>query len=154
MLIAVRRGLTNYVRALTHSPLQFGIGVMAFWFASNGPAAYLLYPAMFSDPAPFTAIVFGFVPVTINLCHMLRNLITGIVGMVAVCRYSWTRIYAVLGGTYYIVWGLVGLLGGDHVRHHLGVDIFGTWVHVIEGSILLALWARDRVYTRRTAVAA
>ncbi len=32
----------------------------------------------------------------------------------------------------------------NDVRHHLGVDVFGSWVHVVEGLILILAWSYDR----------
>ena len=152
MLATVRQWLQGYVIALTDSPVQFGIGIMALWFTSNGPAAYLTCTSMLADPmTPCTTTVIG-LPVTVNLCHALCHLITGLIGLVAVARRSCAVAYAILGGGYYVAWGVVGLLGGLHVRYHLGVDIFGTWVHVAEGAILIAIWMADRLAVRGVGV--
>lgn len=148
-LRTVRAVMTNYVNALSDSPVQFGVWLMAFWFTSNGPAAYLIYPGMFSSHMPRTTIVFGFIPVTLNLCHMACHLVTGLIGLAAVQRRSWAIAYASIGGIYYIAWGIAGLTGGEEIRHHLGVDVFGSWVHVIEGLILFLIWFNDRRWGRR-----
>ncbi|MDV7241668.1 MULTISPECIES: DUF4383 domain-containing protein [Rhodococcus] len=141
MLLSIRSGIIRYATAMTSSRVQFGVFVTALWFTSNGPAAYLIYPEMFSrGMESTTTIVFGFIPVTLNYCHMLCHLITGLIGLVAVTRRSWAVVYALAGGTYYIAWGILGLAGGDHVRHHLGVDTFGSWVHVVEGTILFVVF--------------
>ena len=151
-LHTIRTLMTTYVNALTNSPVQFGVWAMALWFTINGPAAYLIYPGMFSTMMPRTTMILGFIPVTLNLCHMLCHFITGLIGLAAVYRRSWAIAYALIGGTYYIAWGIVGLLGGPMVRHHLGVDMFGTWVHVVEGLLLFAIWINDRRRTKlRTA---
>lgn len=152
MLASVRHRLIGYVMALTASPTQFGVGLMAWWFASNGPGAYLTCPTMLADPMQMcTTEVLGIIPVTVNLCHMLCHLITGIIGVIAVLRFNWALWYALLGGLYYVAWGLAGILGGVHVRHHLGVDAFGSWVHVIEGVILGGLWLVHRLTAARSA---
>jgi hypothetical protein len=152
-LRAVRNQMTNYVNALTNSPVQFGVWMMAFWFFTNGPSAYLIYPDMFTSHMPKTTIIFGFIPVTLNLCHMLCHFITGTIGLIAVRRRNWAIAYALIGGAYYVIWGIVGLAGGEGVRHHLGVDVFGSWVHVIEGAILFLIWADDRKRGKRRAAA-
>lgn len=143
-LHTVRSVMTTYVNALTNSPIQFGIWIMAFWFTTNGIFAYMIYPDMFSSHMPKTTILFGFVPVTLNLCHAACHLVTGVLGLIAVQRRSWTIVYAIGAVFYYLTWGVVGLTGGEGVRHHLGVDIVGSWVHVIEGTILFLIWANDR----------
>lgn len=148
-LHSIRAVMTTYVIALTNSPVQFGVWVMASWFTINGPAAYLIYPGMFSSMTPRTTIILGFIPVTLNLCHMLCHFISGLIGLVAVYRRSWAIAYALIGGTYYIAWGFVGLLGGAMVRHHLGVDVFGSWVHVVEGVALYLIWIANRRIGRR-----
>ncbi|MDX1879608.1 DUF4383 domain-containing protein [Mycolicibacterium sp. 141076] len=146
MLLDIRARMLAYTIALTASPVQFGVWVMAFWFTSNGPAAYLTCTSMLSEPMnSCTTTVFGFVPVTVNLCHALCHFSTGIIGLAAVLRRSWAIVYATGGFVYYVVWGLWGLVGGDAVRHHLGVDIFGSWVHVVEGLILIVVWSYDRL---------
>jgi hypothetical protein len=66
-------------------------------------------------------------------------------------RRNWAIAYALIGGAYYVIWGIVGLVGGEGVRHHLGVDVFGSWVHVIEGVILFLIWANDRRRGKRRA---
>jgi hypothetical protein len=147
----VRTLLTNYVNALTNSPVQFGVWMMAFWFFTNGPSAYLIYPDMFTSHMPKTTIILGFIPVTLNLCHMSCHLTTGIIGLISVQRRNWAIAYALIGGAYYVIWGIVGLVGGEGVRHHLGVDVFGSWVHVIEGVILFLIWANDRRRGKRRA---
>ena len=53
-----------------------------------------------------------------------------------------------LGVIYYPAWGLLGLLGGQHVRYHLGVDVFGTWVHIVEGLVLIGIWQGCRLAVR------
>jgi hypothetical protein len=150
---AIRAAMTNYVNALTNSPVQFGVWAMASWFTFNGPAAYLIYPGMLSTMTPRTTIILGFIPVTLNLCHMLCHFVTGLIGLVTVWRRSWAIGYALIGGTYYIAWGVVGLLAGPMVRHHLGVDVFGSGVHVVEGAALYVIWAADRRFGRRRAEA-
>lgn len=152
-LRTVRTLLTGYVNALTNSPIQFGVFLMSFWFFTNGPSAYLIYPDMFTSHMPKTTIILGFIPVTLNLCHMLCHLVTGLIGLISVQRRNWAIAYALIGGTYYILWGIVGLVGGEGVRHHLGVDIFGTWVHVVEGLTLYAIWLNDRRRGKRRAAA-
>ncbi len=116
---------------------------MAFWFFTNGIFAYMIYPGMFSTHMLKTTILFGFVPVTLNLCHAACHFITGGLGLVAVLRRDWTIVYALVATVCYIAWGTLGLVGGESVRHHLGVDVFGSWVHVIEGIILFLIWAND-----------
>ena len=125
--------------------VQLGVFVMALWFTSNGPAAYATCTSMFADPmTTCTTQVLGFIPVTVNLCHALCHFVSGLIGLVMALRRNWATAYAVGAGIYYIAWGLVGVAGGSEVRHHLGVDVFGTWVHVVEGSILLAIWIAFR----------
>jgi hypothetical protein len=136
--------MTRYVMALTNSPIQFGIWVMAFWFTTNGIFAYLIYPGMFSSHMPETTILFGFVPITLNLCHAICHFVTGVIGLIAVQRASWSAAYAIAGAVYYIAWGIIGLVGGETVRHHLGVDVLGTWVHVVEGCLLALIWVTGR----------
>lgn len=149
MLATVRQRLVAYVTALTGSPVQFGVGIMALWLTSNGPAAYLTCTSMLFDPmTACTTQVLGFIPVTVNLCHTVCHLITGIIGLVAVLRPMWAMAYAAIGGGFFIVWGALGLLGGSDIRHHLGVDVFGSWVHVVEGLILLAIWLGQRLAGR------
>lgn len=127
MLISVRQWLLAYTMALTASPAQFGLWIMTLWLTSNGPAAYLTCTSMLSDPiTPCTTQVLGFIPVTVNLCHALCHLITGIIGLVAVYHRSWAIAYAILGAVYYLAWGFLGVFGGEHIRYHLGVDVFGT----------------------------
>lgn len=149
MLTSIRQRMMAYTVALTASPVQFGLWIMAFWFASNGPAAYLTCPSMLSDPmTPCLTYVLGSIPVTVNLCHALCHFVSGVLGLVAVLRRSWATAYAMLCALYYFAWGFVGVFGGAHIRYHLGVDVFGSWVHVVEGSILLAIWVGDRLMTR------
>lgn len=146
MLVSIRRQLVAYVVALTASPAQFGVGLIALWFTSNGPSAYLTCPAMAGNPMQIcTTQVLGIIPVTVNLCHALCHLITGLIGMAAVLRLRWALVYAALGSGYYVAWGLLGVLGGAGIRHHLGVDIFGSWVHVVEGLFLAAIWLSHRL---------
>ncbi|SFQ66688.1 protein of unknown function [Amycolatopsis arida] len=117
---------------------------------TNGPAGYLTCPTVFSEPmASCTTELVGFIPVTVNGCHLACHLITGVIGMVAVARRTRATSYALLGGLYYLVWGAVGLVGGPDVRHHLGVDVVGTWVHIAEGALLVVIW----LSTRRRSVA-
>jgi hypothetical protein len=138
-----------YALTVTGSPVQFGLWIMALWLTSNGPGAYLTCTAMLSDPTTAcTTQVVGFIPVTVNLCHTLCHLLTGIVGLAAILRRSWAIVYTIFCGVFYIVWGLLGAFGGEHIRHHLGVDMFGTWVHVVEGSILLAICLGDWLTSR------
>jgi hypothetical protein len=145
MLLTIRARMLAYTIALTASPVQFGVWIMAFWFTSNGPAAYLTCTSMLSEPMnSCTTTVFGVIPVTVNLCHTLCHLITGIIGLAMVLRRSWAIAYAIGGFVYYVAWGLVGLLGDDDVRHHLGVDVFGSCVHVVEGLILILVWSYGR----------
>ncbi|MFF7944143.1 DUF4383 domain-containing protein [Nocardia gamkensis] len=152
-LRTVRRVMTNHVNNLTNSPIQFGIWTMAVWFTTNGIFAYLIYPGMFSSMTPKTTILFGFVPVTLNLCHTACHFVTGLIGLVAVRRRSWSIACALIGTVYYIAWGILGLVGGQHVRHHLGVDVFGSWVHVVEGLILFLIWFDDHRRGKRRAAA-
>lgn len=152
-MLRLRTVMTSYVNALTNSPIQFGIWMMAFWFTTNGIFAYLIYPGMFSTMMPKTTILFGFVPVTLNLCHAACHFITGVIGLIAVQRRSWSIACAILGCPYYIAWGILGLAGGEGVRHHLGVDTFGSWVHVVEGSTLFLIWFNDRRRGKRRAAA-
>lgn len=151
-LRTVRSVMTTYVNALTNSPIQFGIWMMAFWFFTNGIFAYMIYPGMFSSHMPTTTILFGYVPVTLNLCHAACHFVTGVIGLAAVLRRNWTIVYALGATVYYIAWGVVGLAGGPGVRHHLGVDIFGSWVHVVEGSLLFLIWINDRQRGKRRSV--
>ncbi|THV18303.1 DUF4383 domain-containing protein [Nocardioides caeni] len=145
VLERIRSRMTSYVWALTDSPVQFGVFVLALWFTSNGPAAYLTCTSMAFDPMnACTTEVAGFIPVTVNLCHTLCHFVTGLIGLVAVLRPTWAAAYASLGFVYYVTWGFVGLYGGEQLRHHLGVDAFGSWVHVVEGLLLLGVWIIHR----------
>ena len=65
--------------------------------------------------------------------------------LVAALRPRRAIAYAIIAAIYYLAWGFVGVFGGTEVRHHLGVDVFGTWVHVVEGLILLAIWRAHRL---------
>lgn len=138
--------MLTYTMAVTGSPVQFGVWLMALWFTSNGPAAYLTCTSMLFDPTtPCTTQVFGFIPVTVNLWHTLCHLSTGLIGLVLVVRRPGAIFYALFFGAYYLAWGLLGLFFTEQVRHALGVDIFGSWVHVAEGLILFAIWIGDRL---------
>lgn len=149
MLTSIRQRMLAYTMTVTYSPVQFGVWIIALWLTSNGPRAYLTRTSMSSHPTTVcTTHVLGLVPVTVNLCHTLCHFLTGLLGLVAVLRHSWAIAYAILGGAFYIAWGLLGVFGGEHIRYHPGVDMFGTWVHVVEGLILLAIWLGDRLMTR------
>jgi hypothetical protein len=147
MLASIRQWMLAYSRTVTGSPVQFGVWIMALWFTSNGPAAYLTCTSMVSDPVDACTTPVVGLPVTVNLFHTLLHLLTGIIGLLAL-RRSWAIKYAILCGVFYIAWGFLGVSGGEHIRHELGVDAFGSWVHVFEGSILLAIWLGDRLTTR------
>ncbi|WP_167837649.1 DUF4383 domain-containing protein [Nocardia altamirensis] len=148
----MRRILVAYIHALTDSPVQFGVFIMAAWFTSNGPAAYLTCTSMLFNPVqPCTTQVLGFIPVTVNLLHTLCHLNTGIIGLVAVLRRSSAITYALIGAAYYIAWGILGLVGGADIRYYMGVDAFGSWVHIVEGTVLVLLWAGDRFSRRHAA---
>lgn len=74
MLPILRTRMIAYTLAMTASPLQFGVWLMAFWFTTNGPAAYLTCTSMLADPmTACTTEVFGIIPVTVNLCHTLTT---------------------------------------------------------------------------------
>ncbi|MUL64460.1 hypothetical protein BOO86_08305 [Mycobacterium sp. CBMA 234] len=149
MLESIRHRIVAYVVALTASWTQFGVGLIALWFTSNGPAAYLTCTSMLTDPMhACTTQVLGIIPVTVNLCHALCHFVTGVLGLIAALRLRWAVVYAALGAAWYIGWGLLGAFGGMHFRHHLGVDRFGSWVHVVEGIILAGLWLGHRLTTR------
>lgn len=130
--------------------------VSAIWRVDHGslvhqqrPGGYLTCTWMLADPmTPCTTQVLGFIPVTVNLCHALCHFVSGIIGLVAVLRRSGAIVYAVLCALCYLAWGFLGLIGGAHIRYHLGVDIFGTWVHVVEGVILFAIWLGYRLAVR------
>ena len=100
---------------------------------------------LFSPLQTCTVTVFGFIPVTVNAVHALMHLISGAVGLILVMDATHARLYAIFGGLYYAFWGVSMLPVGDEVRDALGVDVFGSWVHVIEGALLLALF----LFTRR-----
>lgn len=145
VLERIRNRMTSYVWDLTDSPVQFGVFVLALWFTSNGPAAYLTCTSMVSDPMnACTTEVAGFISVTVNLCHTLCHFVTGLIGLVAVLRPTWAVAYARFGSVFYVGWGFAGLYGGEQLRHHLGVDAFGSWVHVVEGLLLLGVWIIHR----------
>jgi hypothetical protein len=120
---------------------------MALWLTSNGPAAYLTCTSMVSDPVDACTTPVVGLPVTVNMFHTLGHLLTGIIGLLAL-RRSWAIKYAILCGVLYIAWAFLGVFGGEHIRHELGVDAFGSWVHVVEGSTLLAIWLGDRLTSR------
>lgn len=154
VLARVRTRMTSYAWALTDSPVQFGVFILALWFTSNGPAAYLTCTSMVSDPMnACTTEVAGFISVTVNLCHTICHLATGLIGLIAVLRPAWAAFYASLGSAFYVAWGFAGLYGGEHLRHHLGVDVFGSRVHVVEGLLLLAVGIIHRRVTRRVSEA-
>lgn len=141
MLSKIRSSLISYILTITTTPLQFGVWIMAVWFTSNGPAGYLTCTTMFSDPmAACTTEVAGFIPVTVSVCHLACHAVTALIGLVAVFRFEWAKAYALIGGIFYIAWAVLGLAGGEEMRGHLGVDVVGSWTHVVEGSILLLIW--------------
>ncbi len=144
----VRDGAIHYIRRITNSPLQFGVFVLATWFTSNGPAAYLLCPEVLFSPLQTCSVtVFGFIPVTVNAVHAAMHLVSGVIGLAFAVRYTYARAYALYGGVYYLFWGLSMLPVGPAVRAALGVDAFGSWVHVVEGVLLWAVllaWGRAR----------
>jgi Domain of unknown function (DUF4383) len=148
MLASIRERMLAYSRTVTGSPVVFGVWIMALWFTSNGPAAYLTCTSMVSHPVDACTTPVVFLPVTVNMFHTLCHLLTGIIGLVVLMRRSWAIKYAILCGVFYIGWGFLGVFGGEHIRHELGVDAFGSWVHVVEGSLLLAIWLGDRLTTR------
>jgi hypothetical protein len=148
-LSTVRKWMLWYTMTVTASPVQFGVWIMALWFTSNGPAAYLTCASLTSDPiTACTTHVAGAISVTVSLCHTLCHFISGLIGLAAFFRRSWAIAYAILGAIFYLAWGFLGVVGGEHIRHHLGVDVFGTWVHVVEGSILFGIWLGDRLSVR------
>jgi hypothetical protein len=148
MLASIRERMLEYTRTVTGSPVQFGVWIMALWFTSNGPAAYLTCTSIVSDPVDACTTPVVLLPVTVNMFHTLGHLLTGIIGLVAVLRRSRAIKYAILCGAFYIAWGFLGVFGGARVRHQLGVDAFGSWVQVVEGLVLLAIWLGDRLARR------
>ena len=86
MLASIRQWMLAYSRTVTGSPVVFGVWIMALWFTSNGPAAYLTCTSMVSDPVDAcTTPVLG-LPVRVNTFHTLGHLLTGIIGLLALRR--------------------------------------------------------------------
>lgn len=47
------------------------------------------------------------------------------------------------GAIHYLTWR-AEVFAEDRTRHHLAVDTFGSWVHVVEASQLLMAWTASR----------
>lgn len=152
---ALRPGVLAYVPRVLDSPLQLFALVLGLWFTFNGVVAYGIYPDMAfgSSMHSCTVAFLGFIPVTVNGWHALFHLVTGVLALVLATTHRRSVVYLRACAPFYLVVGLLGLVGGDSVLDVMAVDRFGSIVHIVEGASMVgAVAVRDVRSFRRKAL--
>lgn len=80
--------------------------------------------------------LFG-ISIAVNGWHGIFHLITGLGGLAVCVRPAPSRIYAVALGPLYLVAAFWGLLLSSRVFGLIEVDVFGSLVHMVEGTVVL-----------------
>lgn len=78
------------------------------------------------------------ISIAVNGWHGVFHLITGLTGLVVCLRPAAARVFAITVGPIYLAAAVWGLVLGSRAFGLIDVDVFGSLVHAVEGTLVLS----------------
>lgn len=130
-----RSGLYRRLERLCLEPLRLTAALFGYWWTVNLIIGLFISSDFATSPISGNDVHIWFIPVGVNGWHVLVHGASGILGLLAASRQSWSAVYVGLFAMIYVAWGAAGLMTDGSLWIFYG-DPFGNLVHLIEGAIL------------------
>jgi Domain of unknown function (DUF4383) len=120
------------------TPAQIAAAIFGLFWALDGISALTSAGAGVSSLGVHEEVSLFGIPIAVNGWHGVFHLLTGLGGIAVCASPGASRTYALAVGPLYLVAALWGLLLGSSAFGLVDVDVFGSLVHAVEGTLMLS----------------
>lgn len=120
------------------TPAQIAAAAFGLFWILDGVSALSSRSAGLSSLGTHEEVSLVGIAIAVNGWHGVFHLLSGLGGIAVCLRPGPSRFYALIVGPLYFVAALWGLLLGSRAFGLIDVDVFGSLVHAVEGTLMFS----------------